>query len=253
MMRVVKIGGRVQRDERLPSIVLDAWRVAPGELCLVHGGGDEISALQRALGVEPVFVAGRRVTSAADIDLVRMVLSGSANKRLVSRLISAGVPAVGLSGEDGTMLGARRIDAALGAVGAPTDVNVELLRLLLSAEYLPVISPLGRDLDASGALNINGDDAAAAIAAALESSELLLVADVPGVIGESGEIEQVLTPHDAAALVERGVALGGMAAKLSAARAAIAAGVSSVRVGTIEAIADRTLGTVIAPAARSLA
>jgi acetylglutamate kinase len=251
-MRVIKIGGRAQSDARLAYMIARAWSEAPGTLCVVHGGGDEISALQRALGVEPVFNGGRRVTGDRDIDIVRMALSGSANKRLVARLISAGVTAIGLSGEDATLIGARTVDAALGRVGAPELIDVRLLRHLLGGGYLPVISPVARDIGSpdGAALNVNGDDAAASIAAALGAEELLLVADVPGVM-LAGSTVPVLDIAEAAAATERGEANGGMAAKLQAATAAINRGVESVRIGDLEAILDPGRGTRIAPS-RSL-
>ena len=99
-MRVLKIGGRAQGDPMLARVIRDAWNAAPGELCIVHGGGDEVSAMQRALGREAAFIGGRRVTSQGDLELLRMVLSGVVNKRLVSSLVAADVPAVGISGED---------------------------------------------------------------------------------------------------------------------------------------------------------
>src|SRR6478672_12462307 len=102
-MRVLKIGGRAQGDPMLARVIRDAWNAAPGELCVIHGGGDEVSAMQRALGRETAFVGGRRVTSKDDIDLLRMVLSGTVNKRLVNRLLALGIPAIGLSGEDSAL------------------------------------------------------------------------------------------------------------------------------------------------------
>ena len=96
MMRVVKIGGRAQGDPCLATTLREAWDAEPGELCVVHGGGDEMSAMQRALGREPAFVGGRRVTSEGDLELLRMVLSGVVNKRLVNALVAAGLPAVPL-------------------------------------------------------------------------------------------------------------------------------------------------------------
>ena len=151
----------------------------------MHGGGDEVSTLQRLYGVEARFAGGRRVTSALDLEIIRMALSGSANKRLVSALVDAGVSAIGLSGEDGALLTADPLDPAqYGHVGTPAAVNTVLLRQLLGAGHLPVLSPVSRSTDpAMGAtLNVNGDDAAAAIAAALGADELLLVSDVPGVL-----------------------------------------------------------------------
>lgn len=253
MIRVVKLGGRPQEDPRLASIIAEAWRAAPGTLCIVHGGGGEISMLQRTLGVEPVFVGGRRVTRECDVDVIRMALSGTANKRLVARLVSAGIPALGLSGEDAALIEASAVDpASLGRVGAPGRVNGALLRLLLQGGYLPVISPLSRDSGTAdgAALNVNGDDAAAAIAAELAADELVLVADVPGVL-IGGEAVPVLDPEEAAAAIAQGIARGGMAAKLEAAIAALRRGVERVRIGALDAILDSGRGTLLA-ASRSL-
>ncbi len=248
-MRVIKIGGRAQNDSRLAPAIAAAWNVAPGSLCVVHGGGDGISQLQRALGLEPAFAGGRRVTSEGDIAAVRMALSGSANKLLVARLISAGVSAIGISGEDAALITARAVDqATLGCVGAPERVDVRLLRHLLDGGYLPVLSPLSRDIDSlcGRALNVNGDDAAAAIAAALGASELMLVADVPGVIVD-GEVARTLDAESAESWIERQIATGGMAAKLQAATTALTHGVERVRIGDIAMILGPEVGTTLVP------
>ena len=248
MTRVVKIGGRPQSDPSLPAAIATAWRAHAGSLVLVHGGGDEVSALQTAFGVTATFVGGRRVTSGRDLDIVRMALSGSANKRLVSALISEGVRAVGLSGEDASLIGARPVDAKrMGYVGAPSTINVSLLSTLLGANYLPIVSPVSRDeLGEMGTtLNVNGDDAAAAIAAALGAAELLLVADVPGVMSDGAVIDR-LSPELARTLIANGTAVGGMAAKIDAALSALSAGVPRVRISDIAAIVDQDRGTVLA-------
>ena len=247
---VVKVGGRVQQDAALAPALARAHaarRAAGGALVVVHGGGDEVSALQRAFGATPRFVGGRRVTTAADVDTLRMALSGAANKRLVAALVALGVPAVGLSGEDAALLSARRGDPALGHVGAPAAVNVALLRHLAAGGYLPVVSPLSRDAGAGaepGALNVNGDDAAAAVASALGADELLLVADVPGVL-LGGAAAPTLDRDAATAAIASGEAAGGMAAKLDAALAALAGGVARVRVGDLAALGDPARGTAI--------
>ncbi|HTE45908.1 MAG TPA: acetylglutamate kinase [Gemmatimonadaceae bacterium] len=249
MTRVIKVGGRPQSDPALAQAIASEWNRGAGRLVLVHGGGDEVSTLQTALGGTTKFVDGRRVTTAKDIDLVRMALSGSANKRLVSALVSGGVQAVGLSGEDAALIGAWPLDAAcLGYVGSPKSINVVFLEHLLSGGYLPVISPVSRDESETlgAALNVNGDDAAAAIAAALGATELLLVADVPGVMRD-GEVIRELSPDAALALMADGTAVGGMHAKLQAGLAALAGGVSSVRISDIAAIADTTRGTMLRP------
>ena len=245
---VVKLGGRTQGDPALPLALASLWRSCDGRLVIVHGGGDQISALQRLRGEEPVFVGGRRVTTPLVLELVRMVLSGGANKQLVSALTAVGVPAVGISGEDAALLPARPIDAAIfGASGTPGRVDPALVLHLLSGGYLPVISPVGTDTDdeAHGALNINGDDAAAAIAVALGAKELLLMVDVEGVLDGDRALILSLTLPDAHALVESGVAGGGMAAKLEACEIALSGGVRRVRVGNISSLTGLDAGTVI--------
>ncbi|MGH7720920.1 MAG: acetylglutamate kinase [Gemmatimonadaceae bacterium] len=249
MTRVVKVGGRVQSAAGLPAVIARAWRAHPASLCVVHGGGDEVSALQRSLGAEPSFVGGRRVTAPRDIELLRMALSGSANKRLVSALVACGTPAVGLSGEDAALIAARPAGTPeLGRVGAPHRVNVELLRHLLGGGYLPVISPLSASTDAGdvGALNVNGDDAAAAIAVALEADELLLLSDVPGVLSAGSPVPS-LDADEAARAIVAGWAGGGMSAKLEAAVAALDGGVGRVRIGDLSALDNPELGTLITP------
>ncbi len=247
-MRVVKIGGRPQADPQLPSIISDAWHRSPGSLCIVHGGGDEMSAMQRALGKQPVFIGGRRVTSEGDIELLRMVLSGVVNKRLVSVFTAIGLPALGISGEDGELIGAQTIDkASLGFAGRPARVNAHLLRFLLNAGYLPVISPVGCDLKNpnGGALNVNGDDAAAAIAAALGAEELLLISDVEGIRDSDGTTLQSLTGESARDLIASGIATGGMAAKIESAHEALSRGVGSVRICDLRGLQDNQSGTFI--------
>lgn len=248
MMRVVKIGGRAQSDPQLPSMLSQTWNESPNNLCVVHGGGDEISSMQRALGREATFIGGRRVTSQSDLELLRMVLSGVVNKRLVNSLVAVGIPAVGLSGEDGALIGAQVIDAAtLGFAGRPTDINVQLLRTLMRGGYVPVISPVAYDAASGkgGTLNVNGDDAAAAIAAALEADELLMIADVEGVRGAGGELLSALSIESSCELIATGVAAGGMAAKLESARAALLAGVDRVRICDLAGLGDSERGTFI--------
>ncbi len=247
MTRVVKVGGRPQSDPRLAAIVASCWSRDAGSVVLVHGGGDEVSALQSALGETSTFVDGRRVTTAKDIELVRMALSGSANKRLVATLVECGIEAVGLSGEDAGLIAAAPMDVQrLGHVGIPRTVNVAFLKHLLSGGYMPVISPVSRDASGTlgAALNVNGDDAAAAIAAALGAAELLLVADVPGVMRD-GAVIPSLTPDAARVLMADGIATGGMQAKLQAALNALAGGVPQVRISDLVAIDDPDRGTVL--------
>ena len=246
MTRVVKIGGRAQQAAELVPVLVAAWRDAPGALVIVHGGGNEVSELQRLMGREPQFVDGRRVTTDDDIGLLRMTLSGVINKRLVAALVGAGVPAVGISGEDAAVLSAMQMDRAMGRTGQPDAADVTLVRHLLAGGFLPVISPMARDSSSSGAdaLNVNGDDAAAALAAALGATELLLVADVPGVL-DGGRPMTTLDGDAIRALIASGTVTAGMIAKLEAAAHALTGGVPLVRIGDLTAVSGDTPGTRI--------
>jgi len=251
-VRVVKLGGRTQNDPALPAALASLWTSTDGRLVIVHGGGDQISTLQRMRGEEPVFVGGRRVTTEAVLDIVRMVLSGLANKQLVSALTAAGVPAVGISGEDAAMLRATPIDTAtFGFAGTPTAVETRLLETLLADAFLPVISPVASADGSAGVLNVNGDDAAAALAAALGAQELFLMADVVGVLDGDRQRIPVLPLEAARALVASGVAGGGMAAKLDACAIALSGGVTRVRIGDLAALTDPDAGTSIIAAQRA--
>lgn len=249
MTRVIKVGGRPQMDHALPLALAAAYRASPSSLVVVHGGGDEIGMLQRLHGVEARFHGGRRVTSSLDLDIIRMALSGSANKRLVSALNDQGVAAIGVSGEDAGLLCATPIDLDhFGFVGEPVSVNVVLLHHLLAGGLLPVISPVSRHESAANGepatLNVNGDDAAAAIATAVQAEELLLVSDVAGVLVDGMPVEE-LDAETARQLIADGTASGGMGAKLQAALSALAGGVKRVRISDIAAIESFDRGTVL--------
>jgi acetylglutamate kinase len=237
-MVIVKLGGRVQSSPELIPALAAWWQAMPSSFVVVHGGGDEVSALQRQLGREPSFVNGRRITSDEDVDLVRMVLSGSSNKRLVAELVAAGVPAAGVSGEDGGMIEAEPIDLkAYGRAGKPVSVRTQLIDTLLAGGFLPVISPVARDNTSAhgAALNVNGDDAAAAIAAAMQA-ELWMIADVSGVLGAEKKVLASLNSVETAGLVTSGVVNKGMHAKLEAGFSALEHGAAAVRIAGLEAI-----------------
>jgi acetylglutamate kinase len=253
MKRVVKIGGRAQSDPRLPFVLaVAAHGNAQGStsrddcLCVVHGGGDEVTTLQAKLGLPSEFIGGRRVTSPEGLEVVRMVLSGATNKRIVAQLISRGARAVGISGEDASLFSAHVTDARMGRVGGRVEVNAAVVQHLVSGGYVPVVSPIARDADdpAGAGLNVNGDDAAAALAAASGADELVLVADVPGVL-ENGEVIAEIDEHRAAQLITSGVAAGGMAAKLEAALSALRGGAKAVRISGLDGISDTSAGTRI--------
>jgi len=237
-MIVVKLGGRVQSDPGLIPALAAWWRRIPGELAIVHGGGDEVSEMQKRLGREPSFINGRRITSEEDVDLVRMVLSGMANKRLVADLVAAGVPAVGISGEDSGLIEAEPIDlATFGHAGTPVGIRAKLIDTLLASNFLPVISPVARDIRSAkgAALNVNGDDAAAALAAAMKA-ELWMIADVAGVLDANRQVLDSLNKSATEDLVATGVVNRGMHAKLEAGFAALEKGATAVRIAGLEAI-----------------
>lgn len=242
--RVIKLGGRAQGDGALPGAIAAA-AAAGDRICVVHGGGDEVTQLQRQLGAEPTFLNGRRVTTEDDLVVVRMVLSGTVNKRLVRAFTAAGVAAAGVSGEDGRLLTCTVFgNGTLGAVGEPATVDPAMLDALLTGGFVPVISPLGRLEDGNGC-NVNGDDAAAAIATALGADELVFVADVPAVLDATGAPIAMLDGDGMQALIASGDAKGGMIAKLESARRALDGGVARVRIGDLHAIGNPASGTTL--------
>jgi acetylglutamate kinase len=240
---VVKIGGNEVDDAAwLRSL---AERVAPlSGAVVVHGGGKEISELQRTLGVEPERRDGLRYTGVDAMRAVQMVLSGAVNKRVVGALLDAGGDAVGLSGEDGALLQARTArDGELGRVGEVVRVRTELLRVVLAIGMVPVVSPVSRGEDGKP-LNVNADDAAAAVAAALDADELLLISNVEAVM-DGTEPLRTLDAAAAEAMIAAGTASGGMAPKLRAAVRALAEGVGAVRIGGLGMLDDPQAGTRI--------
>jgi acetylglutamate kinase len=234
MIRVIKIGGNEMNApgflEELAGLV--AGLSAAGEtLILVHGGGQEIAALQSRLGIEPVKIEGLRVTDAESLAVAQMVLSGHTNKAVVKALLAAGLDAVGLSGIDGALLRCRPKQhpvVDLGLVGEITAVRATLLTDLTVLRLLPVISPISLGED-DQTYNVNADEAAAAVAQALGAEMLDFVSNVPGVLHNGGVLPQ-LTPERAEALIGAGVINGGMIPKARAALDAVGRGVAQARI-----------------------
>lgn len=231
-MDVIKIGGN-ELDN--PAFVQElAARVAgmDGAPVIVHGGGRAIGALQQRLGIEPVMRDGLRVTDAASLEVVQMVLSGSTNKMLVAALFAAGVTAVGLSGVDGGLLRCVKKElpgADLGYVGTVVGVNAALLEQLVAQGVAPVVSPLSLGLDGQ-IYNVNADEAAAAVAAALGAGLLSFVSNVPGVLDDAGQPLPTLTAATTEQLIASGVIHGGMVPKVRAALAGLEKGVARARI-----------------------
>jgi acetylglutamate kinase len=238
---VVKVGGNEVDSPEWVARLAAALARRGRRTVVVHGGGKEVSALQRVLGAEPEWRDGLRITTPEAMRAVAMVLTGVVNKRLVSALLGAGVDAVGISGEDGALLRAELLrGGALGRTGAVAQVRTELLRAWLAQGITPVVSPVSRGPD-GGPLNVNADDAAAAVAGALRAAELLFLSDVPGVL-EAGSLLPEVAGGEAEALIAAGVASGGMAPKLRAAVRAAGA-VGRVRIGGLEMLDSSEAGT----------
>jgi len=246
-LRIIKVGGAELAEgpvlQRL--IARLASLHATGPVALVHGGGPEIAALQRRLGLEPCYVEGLRVTDDACMDVAEMVLSGTVNKRVVAHLVSAGVAAIGLCGVDAGLFRATPLkhgDVDLGRVGTIQEVNTHLLDLLLSDGLLPVISPISLGNDGR-ALNVNADHAAMALARATQAKELVFVTDTPGVLQDGRVIPAI--DHDLAErLILDGVITGGMVPKIRSALDALCAGVRRVRITNLDGL-ERDGGTCI--------
>lgn len=253
-LTVLKVGGNEVDDARWTAQLAHAVASAREGLILVHGGGKEVSDVQRVLGAEPEWREGLRVTTEAALRAVQMVLSGVVNKRLTAALIGAGVPAAGISGEDGPVLEAVPAQGGrLGRTGEISRVHPELLRKLLRSGITPVLSPVSRGPE-GGALNVNADDAAAAVAGAV-AERFLLISNVPGVLAQGGETLPIVSASDLDELIAAGVVSGGMIPKLRAALRAAAAGVAEVRIGNLELLSEPDAGTriVVSSTARSAA
>jgi acetylglutamate kinase len=244
---VVKVGGNELGDAVWVRALARRIAARAGPVVVVHGGGREVSELQAALGVEPVWHEGLRVTTPETLTVLTMVLSGLINKRLVGALQNAGVDAIGVSGEDGALIRAEVArGGVLGRVGEVSQVRVPLLRQWLQQGLTPVVSPVSRAPD-GGSLNVNADEAAAAVAAGMSAAELLLVSNIPGVSDGTACLPEIAA-GEVEALIAAGVASAGMVPKLRAAARAATAGVE-VRIGRIEMLADPGAGTRVRAAA----
>ncbi|WP_081535985.1 acetylglutamate kinase [Rhodovulum sp. P5] len=227
---VIKFGGHAMGDDaEMESFARDVvlMRQVGVNPVVVHGGGPMINEMLAKLGVQSEFVKGKRVTDAATVEVVEMVLSGRVNKRIVQAINDQGGKAVGLSGKDGALMTCDQTDPALGFVGTPAEMNPKVLRQLFEAGMIPVVAPIGAGRDGE-TFNVNGDTAAGAIAAALKADRLLLLTDVAGVKDESGEVVTELTPDHIRDLTDKGVIAGGMIPKTETALAAIDGGVRAV-------------------------
>lgn len=227
---VVKYGGNAMVSPELQKAVMDdivLLRLIGVKVVLVHGGGPEISDMLRRVGKESKFVDGLRVTDEETAELVQMVLAGKVNKNLVNLLQNAGGKAIGLSGMDGHMIEAKMQDERLGYVGEITKINTAPVLDLLEKGYIPVVSTIGCDGE-NHVYNINADTAAARIAGALKSENLILMTDIKGVLRDKDDPETLISRiyvSEVPQLMSEGVIQGGMIPKMDCCVDAIRRGV----------------------------
>jgi acetylglutamate kinase len=236
---VVKYGGHAMgdpaaaRDFAEDIVLLQAVGINP---VVVHGGGPQIGAMLKKLGVESTFVDGLRVTDKATADIAEMVLSGAINKELVGWIAKAGGKAIGISGKDGGLVTASKVTRTakdpdsqieqavdLGFVGEPERVDTAVLETVIAAGMIPVVAPIGAGSDGH-TYNINADTMAGALAAALGAARLFLLTDVKGVLDKQGALLSDLIPADVARLKADGTITGGMIPKLDTCVHAVEAG-----------------------------
>lgn len=201
---------------------------------IVHGGGPQISEMLARLNIKSHFIDGYRVTDKDTIDIIEMVLSGNLNKQIVSAIQSMGGQAIGLSGKDGHLIEAKPlyrqkdgVAVDLGFVGQPYHINTHVIEDILDTDFIPVISPIG--MDANGqTYNVNADQAAGHIAAALEAKRLFLMTDVAGVLDGNKELIRELRASEIMPLIENNIADGGMIPKLETCVYALQEGVEGI-------------------------
>jgi acetylglutamate kinase len=253
---VVKIGGAAMEDPALADTFaqdISLLRLVGVRPIVVHGGGPQVTAMARRMGIEPTFVHGQRVTDPATLEVARMVLVGLVNQDLVALLVRHGTPAIGLSGHDGRLLTVRPRSPELGLVGEVERVDTGLLAHLMERS-VPVIASIGAD-ERGQSYNVNADLVAGAVAGAMAAHKLVYLSDVPGLLGEDGLLISEAGASECRALIDRGVAAGGMVPKLESALRAMEAGVRRVHLidGRVEhslileLFTPEGLGTMLSP------
>lgn len=266
---VVKFGGNAMVDAELQNsfardIVL--MKLVGMNPIVVHGGGPQIGALLNKLNIESSFVEGMRITDSETMDVVEMVLGGTVNKQIVNLINHNGGKAIGLTGKDGQLIHAKKLfvqnDASpemqapeiidIGHVGEVAKINVEVINMLLSSNFIPVIAPIGVGEDGAS-YNINADLVAGKIAEVLQAEKLVLLTNVSGLQNKSGEVMTGLTTQTVDEMIADGTIYGGMLPKIRCALDAVKSGVASAHIidGRIahavllEVFTDQGVGTLI--------
>ena len=230
MKVLIKIGGTLLDSiESRRRLAAEIGTALEGGLraVIVHGGGKQMTRYLEARGVESRFVNGLRVTTAEVLDAVLKVFAGTVNRELVAAFVAGGVQAVGLTGMDAMLTEAAAMNAELGFVGKPVRSDARLLDLLIDQSYLPVVACVAGDRKGQF-YNVNADQMAISIAAAIQAEKLLFLTDVDGVWDEQKVIYPTITIDKCKHLIEKGIASGGMQAKLEAATEALRLGVREV-------------------------
>jgi acetylglutamate kinase len=238
---VVKYGGNAMENGVSQSFAQDIVLMKQTGIdpVVVHGGGPQIGAMLKQLAIPSHFIDGLRVTDEAAMKVVEMVLSGSINKEIVSGINAAGGRAVGISGKDGNLVIAKKLERTkldpvtlekkavdLGFVGEPDTINPEVLRTIIASDLIPVIAPIGVGKKGE-TFNINADTVAGAVAGAMSAARLLLLTDVEGVLDRDGKLIPRLNLAEARALIANGTISGGMIPKIETAIDAVERGVSA--------------------------
>jgi acetylglutamate kinase len=257
---VIKYGGHAMIEEELRAsfavdvVLLKFIGVRP---VIVHGGGPQIKSTLERFGKQSTFIEGLRVTDDETMDVVEMVLGGKINREIVELVQRGGGRAVGLTGSDGAMLRVRRkqVDGVdIGRVGEVISVNPQAIAAVAGAGFVPVVAPIGADDDGL-TYNVNADEAAGAIARALQAEKLILLTDVEGVMGSDGRLIGQLTIEEARKQIYEGSISGGMIPKIDCCIDALSAGVARTHIidGRIlhavllEIFTDGGVGTLLVP------
>jgi acetylglutamate kinase len=265
---VVKFGGNAMIDEDLQNsfardVVL--MKLVGMNPIVVHGGGPQIGDLLKKLNIESSFVDGMRVTDSATMDVVEMVLGGSVNKQIVNLINNNGGHAIGVTGKDGRLIRARKLNATrqtpdmlapeiidIGHVGEVASIDRSVIDLLVQGDFIPVIAPIGVGSDGSS-YNINADLVAGKIAEVMQAEKLMLLTNVSGLQDKSGNILTGLSTSRVDELIADGTIYGGMLPKIQCALDAVKAGVASAHIVDgrvphavlLEIFTDAGVGTLI--------
>ena len=265
---VIKYGGHAMGDAELGEhfardvVLMKQVGINP---IIVHGGGPQIGDMLGRLGIESDFVDGLRVTDGGTVEVVEMVLSGTINKHIVTTINAAGGTAVGLSGKDGGLIEARKLQRTrrdpdsniekvldLGFVGEPVRIDPALLASFAGIDVVPVIAPIGLGADGE-TYNINADSVAGAVAGAVRATKLLMLTDVAGVKDRDGELVSSLSAEQAQALIDDATVTGGMIPKVETCIAAVRQGTEAAHildgrlahVLLLEVFTEQGVGTMI--------